>query len=138
MLRAHPPITQDGARQLNPLQLAHIGDTVWDLLVRETLLHEGKNLRHMHSGAVQRVNAAAQAKALERIRAELTEAEEAIVLRGRNAHAHHVSPHHQTQADYAASTALEALVGYLYLTGQEERLLRLFALAQEDTCPEQN
>ncbi len=137
MLHANPPMAQDSARLLNPLQLAYIGDTVWDLLVRETLLRKGKNLRNMHSGAVQLVNAGAQARALERIQPALTEAEEAIALRGRNAHAHHVSPHHQTQADYAASTALEALVGYLYLTGQEERLARLFALSQEDACPEQ-
>ena len=68
----------------------------------------------------------------------LTEEENAIVRRGRNTHAHHAAPRNQTAMDYQAATALEALVGYLYLTGQEARLLELFRKSQEvASCPAQ-
>ena len=64
--------------------------------------------------------------------------ENAIVRRGRNTHAHHAAPRNQTAMDYQAATALEALVGYLYLTGQETRLLELFRKSQEvASCPAQ-
>ncbi|MBQ8201087.1 MAG: Mini-ribonuclease 3 [Clostridia bacterium] len=126
------------ARMLNPLQLAYIGDTVWDLLVRSRLIYRGRNVRNMHKDAVACVNARAQALAVQRIEAELTEPEADVFRRGRNAHAHHAAPKNQEVADYRAATGLEALVGYLYLTGQEERLLHLFALSQEEsTCPVQ-
>ena len=62
----------------------------------------------------------------------LTEEEADVARRGRNAHAHHAAPKNQDAADYRAATALEALIGYLYLTGQEERLLTLFKHSQED------
>jgi len=135
-LREAQPMTEDAARLLNPLQLAHIGDTVWEMLIRTRLIYQGKNLRHMHHLAVAGVNATAQAAAMRRIEACLTEAEDAIVHRGRNAHARHPAPKHQDPADYRAATALEALMGYLYLTGQDERLLELFAMTQkeDDAC----
>lgn len=127
------PLTEAEARLLSPLRLAYMGDTVWELLIRQRLLHSGKSVRHMHQGAVGGVNAAAQAEALRRIEPMLTEAERDVMLRGRNAHARHAAPKHQQQADYQAATALEAVFGYLYLTGQEERILLLFARSQEET-----
>ena len=135
-LRESAPMTEESARQLNPLQLAYIGDTVWDLLIRTRLLYRGRNLRHMHQDAVARVNAAAQAAALRRLEGGFTPAEEDILRRGCNAHARHPVPKHQDPADYSAATALEALIGYLYVTGQEERLLQLFELSQQedDSC----
>lgn len=123
---------ENRARMLNPLQLAYIGDAVWELLIRSRVIYKGRSARHVHKDAVACVNARAQAAALRRIEMELTEAEADIARRGRNAHAHHPAPKNQDAADYRAATALEALVGYLYLTGQEERLLTLFCRSQEE------
>ena len=120
------------ARLLNSLQLAHVGDTVWDLLVRTRLIYQGRNVRNMHKDAIACVNAGAQARAMERILPALTEEEADVARRGRNAHPHHGAPKNQDVIDYHQATSLEALVGYLYLTGQEERLLELFRLSQEE------
>lgn len=135
-LREAEPMMEETARLLNPLRLAHLGDTVWELLIRSRLVYAGMNVRHMHQSAIAGVNAAAQAQALHRIEQLLTPEESAIVLRGRNAHSRHPVPKHQAAADYQAATALEALMGYLYLTGQEERLMLLFQTTQQEaeTC----
>lgn len=130
-------MTEEKARLMNPLQLAYVGDTVWELLIRTRLLYQGRNVRNMHQSAVANVNARAQAQALERLGGHLTEAEADIVRRGRNVHARHHAPRHQEAADYQAATALEALTGYLYVTGQEERLISLFQICFEEgiSCP---
>lgn len=114
------------ADALTPLQLAYVGDAVYDLLVRTHLLRKDRKLRLMHTDATARVNAAAQARALEAIAAMLTEEESDLVRRSRNAHAKHAAPKSSTCAEYVASTALEALFGYLYLSGREERMRMLF------------
>lgn len=126
-----PPMDVRQAQLLNSLQLAHVGDTVWDLLVRTDLIYKGRNVRNMHKDAIARVNAGAQAKAMERIQPYLTEIEADVARRGRNAHPHHAAPRNQDVIDYHHATALESLVGYLYLTGQEERLTELFRISQE-------
>ena len=115
----------------SPLVLAYIGDAVWELLVRSRLIYQGRSARHVHKDAVKCVNAGAQAEAFRRIEPMLAEHEADIARRGRNAHAHHAAPKNQDAADYRAATALEALIGYLYLTGQEERLLTLYQHSQE-------
>ncbi len=122
------------ARMLNPLQLAYIGDAVWELMVRSRIIYKGRSARHVHKDAVACVNAHAQSEAFRRIEAMLMEAEADIARRGRNAHAHHAAPKNQDAADYRAATALEALIGYLYLTGQEERLLTLFKHSMEENA----
>ena len=86
----------------------------------------------MHRAATGSVNAGAQAQALERMAPLLSPEEAEITRRGRNAHARHPAPRNQNPADYQAATALEALVGFLYVTGQEERLLALFQRSQEE------
>ena len=131
-LRESAPMEESRARMLNPLQLAYIGDGVWELLVRTRIIYKGRSARHVHKDAVACVNAHAQAEAFHRIEPMLTEAEADVARRGRNAHAHHAAPKNQDAADYRAATALEALIGYLYLIGQEERLLTLFKHSQED------
>ncbi len=131
-LRESAPMEVSRARMLNPLQLAYIGDGVWELLVRSRLIYMGRSARHVHKDAVACVNAHAQCEAFRRIEEMLTEEEADVARRGRNAHAHHAAPKNQDAADYRAATALEALIGYLYLTGQEERLLTLFKHSQED------
>ena len=130
-LREDAPMEESRARMLNPLQLAYIGDGVWELLVRSRLIYMGRSARHVHKDAVACVNAGAQAEAFRRIEPLLTEAEVDIARRGRNAHAHHAAPKNQDAADYRAATALEALIGYLYLIGEEDRLLTLFKHSQE-------
>lgn len=120
------PLETAEARQMNPLRLAYIGDTVWDMLVRTKLMYLRHNLRHMHAEAVAQVNAAAQAACLVRCEEVLTAEEHEIVLRGRNAHSKHPVPKNQQASDYQAATGLEALMGYLYLTGQQDRLQYLF------------
>ncbi len=131
MLREEPPLTEEAAQQRNPLQLAYLGDAVWELLVSSRLVGRNYNVRHMHREAVQIVSARAQSAAFARIQPLLTEKECGMAQRGRNAHAHHSVPKNQDPADYAAATALECLFGYLYLTGQEERMLLLFRQSQE-------
>ena len=131
-LRESTPMEESRARMLNPLQLAYIGDAVWELIVRSRIIYKGRSARHVHKDAVACVNAHAQSEAFRRIEALLTEEEADIARRGRNAHAHHAAPKNQDAAEYRAATALEALIGYLYLTGQEERLLTLFMHSQED------
>ncbi len=119
-------------RLLSPLQLAYIGDTVWDLMVRTSLMYAGKNLHHMHCAAVARVNAKAQAQALSRLEGRLTSEEADLVRRGRNAHPRHGAPKNQDPAAYSQATGLETLIGYLYLTGQHDRLRELFSWCQEE------
>ena len=131
-IRESAPMAPEKARLLNPLQLAYLGDSVWDLLIRSRLLYAGRNVHNMHRAATGSVNAGAQAQALERMTPLLSPEEAEITRRGRNAQARHPAPRNQNPADYQAATALEALVGFLYVTGQEERLLELFQRSQEE------
>ena len=120
-------------RTLNPLQMAYIGDTVHDLYVRSRLVARGMSVGAMHRQAVRMVSAAAQARMLEAIEDELTAAEADIARRGRNAQAKHAAPKNADPADYARATGLEALWGYLYLTGQTQRLVELEQMALSRT-----
>ncbi len=124
-LSAYEPMTEQAASLLNMLQLAYLGDSVWEVLVRNELLRQGKNVHHMHNSCIELVNAHAQAVFAEQILPELEDKEREILRRGRNAHTRHPVPRNQHPEDYSASTGFEALIGYLYLTGKEERLLQL-------------
>ena len=131
------PLGMREATMMNPLQLAYIGDAVWDLLVRSALIASGHNVRNLHKRATGLVNAAAQAQALHRVELMLTEQESDLVRRGRNAKAHHPSPKNQSAADYSLSTGFEALIGFLYLTDNRLRIKELFAAAhKEEACQE--
>lgn len=133
----HAPMTEREALMLSPLRLAYIGDAVHDLFVRTALVFQGGKAGAMHRDAIQNVNARAQAQALARIAGQLTETEADVVRRGRNAHAHHGVPKRADPADYKHATGLEALLGFLYLTGRMERLRALYAAMQEEmVCPE--
>ena len=112
---------------LSPLALAFVGDGVYSLMVRERLLCEANRpVNDLHRLAVKEVRAEAQSAALGRIMEHLTEEEEAIFKRGRNAHTA------RGGADYHRSTGLEALFGYLYLDGRIDRVRELFALCVEE------
>ena len=102
---------------LNPLQLAYVGDAVYELFVRTRLSEQGERMKNLHRMAVSRVNADAQSSALDRISDLLTETEQDVVRRGRNAHAHHSAPKNAAKGAYPQATGLEALLGYLFLSG---------------------
>ena len=124
-LLVHPLSLQE-ARLKNPLALAFVGDTAWDLLTRQRLLLSQAHVNALHKQAIRQVNAGAQAEAAGRIEGHLTEAEGDIFRRGCNAHARHNAPKNQDPYAYSRATGLEALFGYLYLTKQEERIAELF------------
>lgn len=123
------PLSATEARLKNPLALAFMGDTVWDLLVRQRLLLSNAHVNALHKQAIKQVNAGAQAEAAALIEPHLTEAEGDIFRRGCNAHARHNAPKNQDPYAYSRATGLEALFGYLYLTGQTERIGELFDIA---------
>ena len=123
------PLSHQEARFKNPLSLAFAGDTVWDLLTRQKLLLSQAHVNALHKQAVKLVNAGAQAEAAARIEPFLTEEEGDVFRRGQNAHARHNTPKNQDPYAYSRATGLEALFGFLYLTGQDERILELYDLA---------
>ena len=113
------------------LGLAHVGDAVYDLLVRTMLVSRGHGaVGDLHRRTVSFVKAEAQAAAAQKLLPLLTEEEVAVYKRGRNAHVNTV-PHHAAVGDYHAATGLETLFGHLYLRGERERLLALFAAVTE-------
>ena len=127
--RAREAFGARDTKELNPLQMAYVGDTIHDLYVRSMLLSRGMTVGAMHKQAVRMVSAFAQARMLEALEQELTEAEADIARRGRNSQAKHAAPKHADPADYAHATGLEALWGYLYLSGKTQRLDELIKLA---------
>lgn len=114
-------LTPEKAVQEKPLALAFVGDSVFDLYVREYVRASGLNTHMLHREAVKFVSAHAQAEAFIAIEAQLTPQEEYIYRRGRNTKPTTV-PKNAGVKDYRSATGLETLVGYLFLTGQLERL----------------
>ncbi len=114
------------------LGLAHIGDGVYELLCRSYLCAKGQHtVGTLHKDTVQLVKAPTQAAFAEKLLPHLTEAELAYYRRGKNAHVHAV-PKGATPAQYAKATGLEALLGALYLSGQTDRINKLFHIMMED------
>ena len=114
---------------LPALTLAYIGDTIYDLYVRTTLAETLRlPMRALHLEAAKYVCAAGQANAYRRIADRLTETEQAAFRRGRNAHSGTV-PKHADVRDYRVATGFEALLGHLYLSGEDERIGELMRLA---------
>ena len=130
---AHDAFAVRDTRELNPLQMAYIGDTVHDLYVRSMLVGRGMSVGKMHKQAVRMVSAYAQARMLEAIEPDLTAEEADAARRGRNSQAKHAAPKHADPADYAHATGLEALWGWLYLSGRTQRLDELVKLALSRT-----
>ena len=98
------------------LELAFLGDTIYDRYVRRHLVHRGGRVHQMHREAASLVCAHAQSQAFSRMEAALTDEEAAVARRARNAHQN--PPRHADPAEYHRATSLEALIGYLYLTGR--------------------
>lgn len=128
MLNKNP----DRAETYSPLNLAYIGDAVFELLVRSRLLAEGNRpVNKLNKRATGYVKASAQAEAYRRLEDKLSEEELAVLKRGRNAKSFSRAKN-ATVSDYRHATGLEALFGYLYLKGRNERIIELFNMCSED------
>ena len=112
-------------QEYSPLTLAYIGDGIYELLIRTLVVNEGnKPVQKLHKETSALVQASAQSKMMRRLQEELTEEEHAVYKRGRNAKS--VSPaKNQSVTDYRRATGFEALMGYLYLKKDGERMLKL-------------
>ncbi len=132
MMNIHEPVAQDILQGMSVLALAQAGDGAYELLVRTWLARQGgAKVSQLHRQTVSYVSAPAQARAAQRLMPMLTEEERHIYRRGRNARVHGV-PGGCTVAEYHAATALEALFGHLWLTGQVARIEALFACIMEE------
>lgn len=128
-LFSNKALTKTEAKQYSPLTLAFLGDAVYSLLVREMLVKTANRPTNaLHKESIKLVNANCQAEMIKKIHSELTEEEESIFKRGRNAHSGHV-PKNQSDADYRYATGLETLYGYLYLIGDFKRILYIFNIS---------
>ena len=116
---------------ISSLGLAHLGDSVFEVMVRSWLCMQGKaKVKDLHQATVKYVAAPAQAERFERIAGILTEEESDVFRRGRNTAPHSV-PKAATRGQYQTATGLEALFGWLYLQGRTERLNELFKLMMD-------
>lgn len=128
----HLNIERDKLLSLSSLGLAHLGDSVYEVMVRSWLcLHGAAKVKDLHRATVSYVAAPAQAKRTERILPILTPEEQDVFLRGRNTAPHSV-PKAASRGEYQTATGLEALFGWLYLQGRTDRLNELFALMMEE------
>jgi ribonuclease-3 family protein len=122
----------DEIRAISSLGLAHLGDAVYEVMVRSWMCVHGKaTAKNLHRETVSYVRAPAQAKAAEKILPLLDEEETGVYKRGRNAHVGMV-PKNATRGEYMQATGLEALFGYLYLNNRKERLNQLFSVIMND------
>lgn len=129
-------VTTIDTSMMDGAALAFIGDAVYEIYVRKHVLaeagsgHQSMALKvdALHHGTVQFVNAEAQALAIKTMADDLTEEEQAVVRRARN-HKPHSVPKHADVMDYKWATAFEALVGYLYLTGETEEMEKVIRRA---------
>lgn len=116
-------------RTYSPLTLAYIGDAIFDLVIRTIVVERGnRSANNLHKKTVTYVNARVQAKMIDALEEELTEEEQAVYHRGRNAKSY-TSAKNASIIEYRKATGLEALCGYLYLQGEQERMLTLIKTA---------
>ena len=128
----HIQLPPDQIRGISSIGLAHMGDAVYELLVRTWLCAHGKATgKGLHWATVALVCAPKQAELAQRILPLLTEEEQAVFRRGRNANVHSI-PAHASRAQYQQATALEALLGWLHLSGRHDRVEQLFAVMMEE------
>ena len=118
--------------EISSIGLAHMGDAVYEILVRGWLCSHGKATgKGLHRATIALVCAPEQARRAERILPELTEEEADVFRRGRNAHVHSIL-RNASRREYQEATALEALFGYLYLSGRRARINELFLHMMEE------
>jgi len=123
MDRANRKLTEADVRMMNPLVLAYLGDTLYDLFIRTYLvLKHSTSVHRLHLKAVEYVKAHAQSDSIHKLEEILSDEEKNIVRRGRNAKPGTV-PKNADVNEYRWATGFEALLGYLYLLGREDRIL---------------
>ena len=124
-------LEEQDLRTYSPLTLAYIGDAIFELVVR-TVLVERKNMQpeKLHKAATKIVKAETQSLMIEGLKEELTEEELAVFKRGRNAKAV-TRAKNASMSDYRRATGFEALMGYVYLKGDIERMIRLISMGVE-------
>lgn len=128
----HLNMPRENLLTMSSLGLAHLGDSVFEVMVRSWLCLQGKaKPKDLHKATVKYVAAPAQAAMVQKILPVLTEEESDVYRRGRNTAPHSV-PKAASRGEYQAATALEALFGWLYLQGRTERLNELFALMMDE------
>ena len=126
----NPELADKQVNSLSILALAHIGDCVFELLVRTKLcMNDHRSAADLHKTTVSIVNAVSQSEYAEKILPVLTDEETAVFKRGRNSKVNSV-PKKATVAEYHRATGVEALFGWLYLKGRTERLEELFELLE--------
>lgn len=126
-------LEENEIRQLNPLIWAYIGDAVYEVYIRSFIVSEGrKTSNDLHRESIKYVKAHAQSDYLEVIMPNLTEDEQYIVKHTRNTKSYHV-PKNADVIDYRRATALEGLIGYLYLTKNFTRLDEIMHLILNET-----
>jgi len=123
--------------KLSPLALAYLGDAVYELAVRESLLSRGHIYnKELHKKAVELVRAERQSALYDSIDDLLDEKEKEVLRQGRNAKSGHQPPH-ASVGDYRRATGVESLIGWLYLRGEEEKLSLIFQRLFENNSKEQ-
>ena len=119
-------------RTYSPLTLAYIGDAIYELVIRTILVEKGNTqVNKLNQRANRLVKASAQSEMIEKLKPHLTEEEMAVFKRGRNAKSYTMAKN-ATMSDYRRATGFEALMGYLYLTEQWERMLELIKLGMTE------
>ena len=127
----HLNLERDKLLNLSSLGLAHLGDSVFEVMVRSWLcMHKALKVKDLHRATVTYVAAPAQAARFLKIESMLTEEETDVFRRGRNTAPHSV-PKAASRGEYQTATGLEALFGWLYLQGRTQRLNELFAAMME-------
>ncbi len=124
-IREYYEIPEVDIRRYSPLVLAYIGDGVYDLVVRTFIVENGNApVNKLHRKAAKMVKATGQAELFHKIEGDLSEEEISVFKRGRNAKSF-TSAKNTSKRDYSIATGMEALIGYLYLTNQTDRILEL-------------
>lgn len=124
----HLHVDREQLLAMSSLGLAHLGDSVFEVMVRAWIALHGKaKPKDLHRATVTYVSAPTQAAAMEKLLPQLSEEEADVYRRGRNTAPHSV-PKAATRAQYQAATGLEALFGWLYLQGRTQRLNELFEI----------
>ncbi len=124
-------LSKPDVRGYSPLTLAYIGDAVYEIVIRTIIVEKGNApVNKLHRKSSQLVKAEAQANMIKAIEEALTEDEHAVYKRGRNAKSHTVAKNAQ-MIDYRMATGFEALMGYLYLSEQYDRMIELVKMGLE-------
>lgn len=122
---ANTKLTEEDILTLSPLQLAYIGDAVYDLLIKTFIFKRDLSVNDLHKTTTEYVKAEAQSNIIHNLEELLTEKEKSIVKRGRNAKSG-TAPKNMDMVDYRYATGFESLFGYLYLKGLDDRIYELF------------